>query len=83
MTLGRGGLWHGYRDTCDECTARAIARSLAAFTAIRRREPSELRELIARLLPRHPYEQAREMVWRWWRLDHPPIETDPQETPNA
>lgn len=81
LTVERGGMWHGYRAACHECSARAIARSLAAFHAVRHRDATELREAIARILPEHSYEDARAMVWRWRLVDHPPIEADTQETP--
>jgi len=72
--LARGRVWHGiYANWCDGCTARALARSSAAFDAIDergRRDPEPLRELIARCMPAMPYEAAREAVWDWWQVDH-------------
>lgn len=67
----RHGLWHGYRAGCLDCTARAAARSQAAFDAIRCDRPQDLQELIGRLFPATPYAAARRMVWDWWLLDHP------------
>lgn len=64
------GHWHAYRVGCDTCAARAIARSLAAFKAIRKEEPGELRDMIGRVLPNVPFEDARSMVWEAWQVDH-------------
>lgn len=67
----RGGRWHGYRTGCKGCEARAVARSQAAFLAIRKNEPGDLRDMIARLFPSMSYEDARRAVWAWWLVDHP------------
>lgn len=70
----RAKLWHGgYRMACTGCSARAVARSLAAFDAL---DPAgsgdkdALRDLITRVLPSTPYKHAREAVWAWWEQDH-------------
>ena len=84
-TVDRGGMWHVYRESCDECSARAISRSLAAFRAVRHHDVGALREMIARMLPTRTYAEARAMVWRWWIIDHPTSETElaQQEKPTA
>lgn len=66
--------WGGYRAKCIWCTARAIARSLAAWDALHiqgngDRQP--LTDLVARLLPNVATDQARRMVLAWWRHDNP------------
>lgn len=59
--------------SCAGCSARAVARSLAAFNAL---DPAgsgdkdALRDLIARAMPGIHYKQAREAVWAWWEQDH-------------
>lgn len=73
-TRSRAGLWCGYMPTCQECTARAIARSLPAFNAIHPRGTGErdpLRDLIRRAMPKTKAAEARRMVWDWWQHDHP------------
>lgn len=67
----RAGMWCGYSATCNDCTARAVARSITAFEAVRHRATADLRAMLARALPGMSYEAARDMVWVWWRLDHP------------
>lgn len=64
--------WGGYRADCPGCTARAIARSLAAWRAITKGEDADkkaLRELIAKLLPKTSTTEARRMVFGWWNAD--------------
>lgn len=73
-TRSRAGLWCGYRTNCDDCTARAIARSLSAFNALHERgngDRQELREAILRAMPNTEYVTARRMVWAWWQHDYP------------
>lgn len=73
-TRSRAGLWCGYSANCDDCTARAIARSLSAFNALHNRGPGnrhDLREAILRAMPNTEYTAARRMVWAWWQHDHP------------
>lgn len=70
----RVGLFHGYRASCPDCTARAIARSLPAFNALHNRgtgDRDDLREAIQRAMPNTEYTAARRMVWAWWQHDHP------------
>jgi hypothetical protein len=67
----RAGIWCGYANLCHGCIARAIARSQAAFNAIRKNDPDELRDAIARLFPNLPYKDARQLVFDWWQADHP------------
>ncbi len=62
--------WGGYRSTCKGCTARAVARSLACFNAIKNDDQADLKEAIGRLFPAIPYEDARALVWEWWQHDH-------------
>lgn len=64
------GVWFGYLASCEGCAARAVARSLCAFEAVRTRQSADLRAVLARVLPAVPYEQARALVWDWWRIDH-------------
>ena len=72
-TQARATRWHGgYRNHCNDCTARAIARSLAAFNA--GRDPKTLDDTISRALPELPYRAALDMVRAWWRNDHPKTE---------
>lgn len=71
-TRSRAGLWCGYRSTCIDCTARAIARSLPAFNALHNRgtgNRDDLREAIQRAMPDTEYTAARRMVWAWWQHD--------------
>lgn len=73
-TRSRAGLWCGYRSTCQDCAARAIARSLPAFNALHprgKRDPELLRDAIQRAMPGADCAIARRMVWAWWRRDHP------------
>ena len=65
--------WGGYHAKCPGCTARAIARSQAAFHAMRRGsidDKQALRDLIARLMPNTSTTEARRMVHGWWTHDH-------------
>lgn len=70
-TRARAGMWCGYSSACNDCTARAVARSIVAFESVRNRSTADLREMLARVLPGVSYEAARDMVWAWWRIDHP------------
>ena len=71
-TLARAGQWHMYESECTGCRARAIARSMAAFSAIESDppDPEPLRQLIKSVLPKMKYADARKAVWSWWELDH-------------
>lgn len=60
-----------YDEACDGCVARSIARSLVMFEAIQHGRSGELRDAVARLLPKLEMHLARRMVWDWWRHDHP------------
>ena len=70
----RAAVWHGaYHHGCDECTARAIARSNAAIRALAswgdgNREP--LDRLISLAMPGVASDPARRMVKTWWDRDH-------------
>lgn len=73
-TTARAGLWCGYRYSCADCCARAVARSLPAFDALHPRGTGErdpLRAAIQRAMPHTEYTAARRMVWAWWLHDHP------------
>lgn len=73
-TRSRAGLWCGYGASCQDCTARAIARSLPAFNALHTRgsgSRDDLRDAIQRAMPTTEYTAARRMVWAWWQHDHP------------
>lgn len=73
-TKSRAGLWCGYSANCDDCTARAIARSLSAFNALHSRGTGnrhDLRDAIQRAMPDTEYATARRMVWAWWQHDYP------------
>ena len=70
-TKARAGMWCGYCYVCNDCSARAVARSVTAFEAVQSRDSGDLRAMLARALPGMSYEAARDMVWAWWRLDHP------------
>jgi hypothetical protein len=73
-TRARAGLWCGYSANCDDCTARAIARSLSAFNALHNRGTGnrhDLRDAILRAMSNTEYAAARRMVWAWWQHDHP------------
>ena len=67
-------VWHGiYRSGCMGCTARAAARSYAAFDALHPNgsgDPNALRDLVRRVLPGVPTADARRAVGDWWRRDH-------------
>lgn len=68
----RAGLWGGYYSGCMSCRARLLARSLAAFDALGRkdkRDARELREATARALDSIPYTEARELVLDWFNHD--------------
>lgn len=71
------GHWHIYQSGCLGCSARAIARSSAAFDAIRRSQPDDLREMMTRMLPTKSYAEARAMVWKAWQIDHETNEVTP------
>lgn len=60
-----------YRQGCIGCSARAVARSMAAFKAVVEKDPAPLRETLERVFPALSYEQARRLVWAWWQSDHP------------
>lgn len=70
----RAAVWHGaYHHGCDECTARAIARSNAALRALDprgdgNREP--LDRLISLAMPGVATDRAQRMVQTWWDRDH-------------
>lgn len=71
-TQARAGQWIGYRADCQDCTARAVARSLPAFNALDPRgtgERDELRDLIRQAMPNTVAADARRMVWAWWQHD--------------
>lgn len=73
-TRSRAGLWCGYRSSCADCAARAIARSLPAFNALHQRgngDRQDLRDAIRRAMPNTDAAEARRMVWAWWQHDHP------------
>ena len=70
-TKARAGMWCGYAAKCTGCAARAAARCIVVFEAVRSRDASEMRELLGRVLPGMSYEEARAMVWDWWEVDHP------------
>lgn len=74
-TEARQGHWHVYRTGCPGCTARAVARSQAAFDAIVRSDPAELRDMLKRMFPTMAYADARALVWAAWQIDHPAQET--------
>ena len=65
--------WGGYHANCCGCMARAAARTLAAFNAMHpcgTGDKDEFRALIVRMVSGVEYEDARRMVWEWWRRDH-------------
>jgi hypothetical protein len=72
--VARASVWHGtYRTGCDDCTARAIARSNAALRALDprgdgNREP--LDRLISLAMPGVATDRAQRMVQTWWDRDH-------------
>ena len=78
-TQARAGMWHGYRASCAECQARALARSPAAAAAINAQPGTQaaitdrqaLADAIRRAMPETEPAEARRMVWGWWRVDHP------------
>lgn len=73
------GLWGGYDDRCQQCQARAVAGSLAAFNAMRQRDPDELRDELRRIFPWLTIEQSGAMVMAWWQHDHP--RSPPRQSP--
>ena len=73
-TKARAGMWCGYRYSCPDCCARAVARGLPAFNALHPRgtgDRDELRDVITRAMPNTEYAAARRQVWAWWLHDHP------------
>lgn len=66
----RARMWCGYSSACNDCAARAVARSIVAFEAVMNRSTIDLRDTLSRVLPGIEYETARGMVWAWWRIDH-------------
>jgi hypothetical protein len=67
-------MWRGYSAGCQQCVARAIARSLDAFNALHpngTKNRGPLRELIERAMRDVAYPDARRAVWVWWLHDHP------------
>ena len=71
--VSKGSVWHGaYRSNCDECTARAIARSTAAARAFDARYDGNhetLDRLVALALPGVSKDIAHRMVRTWWDRD--------------
>lgn len=69
----RGCVWHGgYRDGCDDCIARAIARSGCALRALHPNgggDSEPLHNLIRLALPSVATTEARAMVHAWWERD--------------
>ena len=63
--------WGGYASGCVGCTARACARSLAAFDAVVKNNPSDLQAMLKVCFPELGYADARKMVWDWYLIDHP------------
>lgn len=71
--------WGGYRMGCAGCSARAIARSLAAFNVLHPQgtgDRGELRALLGRMLPELGPVHAKRAVLGWWRHDHEQSEGD-------
>lgn len=65
--------WGGYSAACTTCSARAIARSLAAFNALHEHgngNRDDLRDMVARMLPDMGPVEAKRAVMAWWRHDH-------------
>ena len=63
-----------YINRCEGCTARAVARSLAAHHAWHPQGEGDLeplKALVAKLFPADRQRQARALVWAWWQHDHP------------
>lgn len=75
-TRAYAGIWGGYSARCPGCSARAIARSLAAFhawDAMGDGDVQPLRELVERLLPTLSREEAKQAIRRWWDHDRAAI----------
>lgn len=73
-TQARAGQWCGYRASCAECRARALARSPVAAAAIQSQDAAArtaLADAIRRAMPDTDAAEARRMVWAWWKHDHP------------
>lgn len=71
------GIWGGYAPACTGCTARSIARSLAAFHAwdsMGSGDVQPLRELVERLLPTLTRQEAKTAIRTWWDHDRAAIE---------
>ncbi|MGA0608849.1 hypothetical protein [Caldimonas sp. KR1-144] len=60
-----------YTLTCEGCKARMLAKSLAAYKAIEKGEPDDLRDALQRIFPKLPVKQSKLLVWEWWDLLHP------------
>lgn len=61
-----------YATGCTSCTARGIARSLAAFNALHPRgtgRNKDMVEMVDRMMPDVPTDQAQALVREWWSFD--------------
>ena len=54
-----------YVSNCRDCKARAIARSPAAWRALRGESDVEVRAAIERNFGADNYREARKLVWAW------------------
>lgn len=54
-----------YETGCEQCRARAIARSPAAWSALRGESNAELRDAIVRNFGDDHWKRGRELVWSW------------------
>lgn len=68
--IQRKGQWHGFTLACKGCEARAVARSQAMFLAVRKGDTAELHETLRRIFPAISLDDAKRMVWGWWKTDH-------------
>jgi hypothetical protein len=54
-----------YVATCDDCNARALARSPGAWRALQGQSDTEIREAILRVFGEARYRDGRRLVWDW------------------
>lgn len=61
-SMGPTGL---FMANCDDCAARALAMSPAAWRALRGETDTEIREAIRRVFGEDHYARGRKLVWAW------------------
>lgn len=72
-----------YVAACDHCSARALARSPAAWRALRGETDVDIREAILRVFGDDRFEHGRLLVREWVRRLRAAAEKPPQASPGA